>query len=255
NRVLILAADQATGESVQQALSESGFHTALVWDGAQMVEFCRQHSPDGIVVDVDAADPALWTSVQAVRGLGSLANVSFFGLATDRNGANAKMATEAGFTCVVPRQDGPVTLIGVLLSAQGSGSLNSEAPASVETVTGRDPSLNRLRDMVGDMIVISGELEERLSEFGGEGPELFGYISSSGTGLRDKLDEIADFSLHDRDLRHDLRNMIGPITGFAELILMEPGLSDYSAERFRQLRKMAAEFVEILDHQKAEAAA
>ncbi len=56
-----------------------------------------------------------------------------------------------------------------------------------------------------------------------------------------------------RKLRHDFRNMIGSVTGFAELILMESGLSLESTEGLTRLRRNSKEFVDILDLQKAEA--
>ena len=72
--------------------------------------------------------------------------------------------------------------------------------------------------------------------------------------IRDS-NSVADFSLHDKELRHDFRNMIGSVTGFAELILMESGLSYESTQGLTRLRENSREFVDILDMQKAEATA
>ena len=47
--------------------------------------------------------------------------------------------------------------------------------------------------------------------------------------------------------------MIGSVTGFAELILMEPGVSPAPAQGMTQLREWSKEFVNILDEQTAEA--
>jgi hypothetical protein len=47
--------------------------------------------------------------------------------------------------------------------------------------------------------------------------------------------------------------MIGSVTGFAELIMMEPGISPDSTRGLGRLRERSREFVNVLDEQKAEA--
>ena len=92
NRGLIVAGERQTGERYQQALAQEGFQTAVVWNPIQMVEFCRQHTPDFMVVDLDLAELGLWSAIQAVRGIGTLANVPFFGLARSRSRAKVTTA-------------------------------------------------------------------------------------------------------------------------------------------------------------------
>ncbi len=96
NRVLIVAGERQTGERFQQALGQSGYQTAVVWNPMQMVEFCRQHAPDFMVVDLDLAEHGLWSAVQAVRGIGTLANIPFLGLSSTGNSQLAEKAKAAG---------------------------------------------------------------------------------------------------------------------------------------------------------------
>ena len=105
NKVLIVAGERQTGERYQQALGQEGFQTAVVWNPIQMVEFCRQHAPDFMVVDLDLAELGLWSAVQAVRGIGTLANVPFFGLASAANQQLFEKARTAGFLSVFPTHD------------------------------------------------------------------------------------------------------------------------------------------------------
>ena len=49
--------------------------------------------------------------------------------------------------------------------------------------------------------------------------------------------------------------MIGSVTGFAELIMMEPSISATSSQGMARLRERSREFVEVLDQQKASAGA
>src|SRR5690606_20848513 len=154
---------------------------------------------------------------------------------------------------IFPSQEGQAQVVETLRRevARAQQSPVDDLP----DVEGRDPSLNRLRKIARDIVQTTASLRSHVSEYGEDGPELFGYIESSGAAIRSKLNEVADFSLHDKELRHDFRNMIGSVTGFAELILMEEGLSPESTEGLRRLRQNSRDFVEVLDQQKAEARA
>jgi CheY-like chemotaxis protein len=249
NRVLIVAGERQTGERYQQALGQEGFQTAVVWNPIQMVEFCRQHTPDFMIVDLDLSELGLWSSLQAVRGIGTLPNAPLFGLASAANPQLFEKARAAGFLSVFPTHDSSRAVVNAL--RREIERVN--APAEVADVIGRDPCLNRLRELSREILQTAASLRPRLAEFGEDGPELFGYIENYGVAIRKKLNGIADFSLHDKEIRHDFRNMIGSVTGFAELILMESGLSLESTEGLKRLRHNSREFVEILDTQKAEA--
>ncbi len=251
NKVLIVAGERQVGERYQQALGQEGFQTAVVWNPIQMVEFCRQHTPDFMVVDLDLAELGLWSAIQAVRGIGTLANVPFFGLASAVNQQIFEKARTAGVLSVLPTHDSSRQVIEAL--RREVERVNAPTEAEVADVVSRDPSLNRLRELARDTVQTALALRSRVGEYGEDGPELFGYIESAGIAIRKKLNTIADFSLHDKELRHDFRNMIGSVTGFAELILMEPGLSAESQDGLTQLRRNSSEFVVILDQQRAEA--
>lgn len=252
NRVLIVAGEQQTGERFQQALGQAGFQTAVVWNPMQMVEFCRQHQPDFLIADLDLAEYGLWTAVQAVRGIGTLANIPFLGLSSTGNPQVVEKAKAAGFSGVFATHEGTKSLVARLQEVIQRNEVAAEAEAD-EMATSRDPSLNRLRELTRDIISTTEQLKARVDEFGDDGPELFGYIETSGFAIRKKLNGFEDFSLHDKELRHDFRNMIGSVTGFAELILMEPDLSTESSHGMARLRERSREFVSILDEQKAEA--
>jgi CheY-like chemotaxis protein len=253
NRVLIVAGERTTGERFQQALGESGYQTAVVWNPMQMVEFCRQHEPDFLIADLDLAEYGLWSAVQAVKGIGTLANIPLLGLSSTGSPQLLEKAKAAGFSMVFPTHEGTKTVIEAL----NSRSAAAGAPDENETtdVVSRDPSLNRLREVVRDIVNTTQRLKAFLPEYGEDGPELFGYIESAGIEIRKKLNTVEDFSLHDKELRHDFRNMIGSVTGFAELIMMEPSISPTSSQGMARLRERSREFVEVLDQQKASAGA
>jgi CheY-like chemotaxis protein len=253
NRVLIVACERETGERYQQALGQDGFQTAVVWSPIQMVEFCRQHTPDMMILDLDLAEFGLWSAIQAIRGMGTLANIPFVGLAASANRALFEKAEAAGFLGVFPTHEGLREVFEILRRERSREQVPGEEVSHLPF--SRDPSLNRLREIARNMIRTAASLRNRLGEYGEDGPELFSYIENSGQEIRARLNRVSDFSLHDRELRHDFRNMIGAVTGFAELILMETGLSGESTEGLTSLRRDSREFVEILDIQKAGATA
>jgi len=249
NRVLIVAAEPPMGEALRKSLGQEGYQTAIVWTPLQMVEFCRQHSPDILVIDLRMADQGLWTAVQAVRGLGTLANVAMIGLVEDAHSDLVSQAKNAHFHSVF-RLSGDICAVvealRSLVAADGAAAL-----VTSDDVTGRDPALNQLRAIAREIVLTSERLRDRVEEYGEDGDEHFAYIDHAGAAIRRKLNGLADFSLHDRDLRHDFRNMIASVTGFAELIMMEEGLSDESIFGLSSLREMPRTFIEILDRQKA----
>lgn len=249
NRVLIVAGEHTIGERFQEELGRRGHQTAVVCNPMQMVEFCRQHIPDTIVIDLDLAEHGLWTSVQVVKGMGALANVPLFGLSSTDLPKSQEKAGAAGFSAVYPTHVGTQSVLAALEECMEKENGLEEEP-QVEVIS-RDPSLNRLRELTRDVIATTVRLKVHMAEYGADGPELFGYIESAGIAICDKLSMVEDFSLHDKVLRHDFRNMVGSVTGFAELILMEPGISPAPAQGLTKLREWSKEFVKILDEQKA----
>lgn len=254
NRVLIVAGERQTGERFQQALGEAGFQTAVVWNPMQMVEFCRQHLPDFMVVDLDLAEHGLWSAIQAVRGIGTLANIPFIGLSSIENAQRFEKAKAAGFSSFFPTHQSAQSVVSELRAHIERNQPEPDLDDSADPVT-RDPSLNKLREITRDIVMTTHRLKPLVPEYGEDGPELFGYIETAGIAIRKKLNDVADFSLHDKELRHDFRNMIGSVTGFAELILMEAGISPESSQGLSRLRERSREFVEVLDEQKASAGA
>ena len=272
-KVLIVAGELKTGEYFQQVLSKSGFQTALVWNSVQVVDFCSQNDPDVTVVDLDLAGNLMWNALQAVKGMGSLANMPVVGISTALDPTELADAKQAGLVAAYPKQDGPEVLAEILKDLTKPGeevnhinpsfeslpSIESHANIAMserETLSQPAPaasasnSLSQLKGIIGEILTTTASLKNRVQEFGEDGPELFGYIQGSGGDIDTKVGEIGETSLYDHELRHDFRNMIGSVTGFSELILMESGLSPESQKGLTRLRECSRDFVELLDQQK-----
>src|SRR5690606_8625169 len=113
-------------------------------------------------------------------------------------------ARTAGFRAVFPSGDEGGALLEALRGEVER--LRSRGSEPEEAAPGSDPSLNRLRELGRDMVRIAERLRPRVAEYGEDGPELFGYIESSSAAIRGKLGGLSDYSLHDKELRHDFRN-------------------------------------------------
>jgi len=249
NRILIFSNDTATSEGLRQVLSRSGFHTAVVSDAASLIEFCRQHTPDLMSVDLDAASPALWNAIQTVKGLGNLANLPLLGLSTEGTEETLNTAKQFGFGAVFPKHVDFTSLINAI-----NHMIDPQSAAQTGVAVTSGDSLQALLGLTDEIRSLADELRDRVGEFGNDGAELFGYIDDSSEAIRTKLSRIDASALQDREIRHDFRNMIGSVTGFAELIQMEPDVSADSHRTLGRIRECSRSFVSLLDEQKAAAA-
>ena len=243
NKILIVVPEPSGASFLQEKLSYAGFYTAIVGSAADMLDFCRQHSPDLCLIDLDMEEERLWHAIQGVKALGDLANLPFVGITNTGGGDTLKRAKDHAFGGLVPKDIAPETLIQTIKSILME-SAQDQLPAAASS------SLNRLIELSTEVLAVAENLKGHVGEFGNEGPELFGYITTSGGDISKKLASISESDLTDKELRHDFRNLIGSVTGFSELILMEAGLSPDSHQGLTRLRECSREFVELLDRQK-----
>lgn len=242
-KILIVMEDSKGRTDLQKLFSLTGYYTALVDTADEMLLFCRQHTPDMIFLDVDNSGKDIWPFVHAVRALRDLANLAILGVASVGSGETLKQAREFGFCGLMPRNTDPETMLNAIESIMIETKQNQYSA----TPTG----LARLIELSEEVTTVASCLKDNIAEFGTEGAELYVYIENSSHEISQKLSRISEPDLADKELRHDFRNLIGSVTGFSELLLMEPSLSPTSQKRFTRLRQCSKEFVDILDQQKA----
>ena len=242
-KILIVAGDSSTGSQFQETLSLAGFYTAVVEGVRAMVDFCQQHDPDLCLIDLDIGGDDLWPSIQGLKSLRNLANLPLLGFSNARSSETFQKAKEHGFGGLIPKNSSPENFLNSVHYLAMESAQNQETDTTPS-------SLPRLLELSSEVATVTDRLKGNVGEFGAEGLELFGYIENSSVQISDKLASISETDLKDRELRHDFRNMIGSVTGFSELILMEPNLSVVSHKGLTRLRECSREFVELLDHQK-----
>lgn len=277
----ILIANHLADEAarLQQALELQGYRTAHLPDGGQFLGFCQQHQPDLVVVDVDLPVVNGWAAVHGLRAEASTSGIPAIGLSAHASEVEQQQAQSIGFQHLIAK---PIDMEIFLACAEqamaagkapGVGMASSassvQAPAAKLSPISTVPIHGGVEDTsferVHEIARCIGELVDRLrphaTALGSDGPEMFSYIERGEQQISGELQKIeaqgpvvSDHALFDKDLRHDFRNMIGSVTGFAELILMESGIDHQIAATLTQLRQYSSEFVRLLDAQKAAAA-
>jgi len=280
-RILIADSNPDDASRLQQALELRGHRTARLEDGGQFLGFCQQHQPDLVIVDVDLPVVNGWAAVHGLRADDSTRAIPAIALSGHASAVEAQQAQSIGFQHLMAK---PLDMDAMLRSVEdamaggvplgiglGDGRVQAPSPnmagstpgASVSSIGADDDcSFERVRGVARCIAELIDSLRPSVHSLGSEGPELFGYISEGEKQITAEMNaieargpEVYEHALYDKDLRHDFRNMIGAVTGFAELILMEPGLDQQLASALTQIRQYSTEFVRLLDAQKAAAAA
>jgi CheY-like chemotaxis protein len=273
--IAISHADEAT--RLQQALELQGHRTARLEDGGQFLGFCQQHQPDLVIVDVDLPVVNGWAAVHGLRGEESTKAIPAIGLSAHASPMEQQQAQSIGFQHLIAKPmdmdrmlasveqtllAGPAPGVGMPSMAEVQPVVEVAAPVSTPDIDGGDGAsfeqVHAVAKSIGELV---NGLRPHASVLGSDGPEMFSYIEKGEQQISGELGKIeaqgpvaTENALYDKDLRHDFRNMIGSVTGFAELILMEAGLDQNLASALRQIRHYSSEFVRLLDAQKAAAA-
>ncbi len=95
------------------------------------------------------------------------------------------------------------------------------------------------------------QLGEHLSPFNAElGEDNTGHVRRTSASLLAALDELSarpGAPFEDREVRHDLRNQIAVVKGFAELMQLEVGMAHVVSPSLRQIVLLSDEFVAALN--------
>ena len=282
-RILIANSHADEANRLQQALELQGHRTAHLEDGGQFHGFCEQHQPDLVIVDVDLPVVNGWAAVHGLRAEETTKGIPAIALSGHASPMEEQQATSIGFQHLLAKPidmdrllaaveqillAGAAPGVGVATAAEAQiqqvPAPAATAPVSTPDIGGgeEDTSFARVHSVAQSISELVNLLRPQAAVLGSDGPEMFGYIEKGEQQISTEMTRIAadgpvaaQHALFDKDLRHDFRNMIGSVTGFAELILMESGLDQQASAALTQIRQYSSEFVRLLDAQKAAAAA
>ncbi len=268
-RILIVDSDPESAENLTRGLESHGFRAARVDNFQEAFEIAVHHGPDLIVLGTSVNYPEGSPMVESLKNHPSVSAVPVVGYH-----AGGEVNFPSGYVQVLSKPvdvNEAATTVKTILASVGQGSqshnLQSVPAGSAHggAVSGGAEwhrVLADLQQMMGQIRVLVDNLRGKEAEFGEDGEESFGFVDHSSSMIMEKLARIkasaegkSESPLHDKELRHDFRNMIGSVTGFSELILMENTVSGPSRGHFIRIREICTRFVNVLDDQKAEAAA
>lgn len=265
NRILIAAADPATAQASQSTLAANGFQTAVVSDCSQLVAFCQQHTPDLTVIDLNLGGGSVWSAIQALRQDSRLSAMPLVGLSNQPSEPEIQYGLRLGMLAIDSKPVNPASFLSAVRNALQAPAVPSNVtpmPMSAPSSSSGNDPVSRLLAQTREIRELTAALKPHVPSFGDEAPELFTYIENSGAQIWEELSRIGQqgpersaIALQDKDLRHDFRNMIGSVTGFSELLLMEPTVEGECRTRFTRIREICRAFCDLLDEQKAAAAA
>lgn len=267
-RIVIVGQDPESIHFLKSELESRGCRIAQLPQADSLPQFCAQHAPDMGIIDFDGLRGDLWEILEKTRQA-TAKPTPLLGISTGDVESLAQAVKNRGVGEVISKPFSSESLAsGVRMVLQPDAPAPGQSAPVLRTVSppagvegpGPGGPMGALWQMMAEIRSIVEWLQPQASEFGEEGPELFGYIISSSRQIVDRLVEIkadpatVDHALYDKGTRHDFRNMIGSVTGFSELILMEPGIPIDAQRGFKRIRQLSASFVSVLDEQKAQAA-
>lgn len=265
NRILIATGNPTAAEEIQNGLSHAGHQTAVITDCHQLLAFCGQHTPDLVVVDLELPGGNVLSALPLLRAESRLVRMPVVGFGGADAGEERREAMASGFSAVVGNPFSLKELLDTVhseISAMASNITPMPQQSSSPSPGGasHDP-VGILNRQIAEVRELTAALKPGVAGFGEEAPELFEYIENSGNQIHEELSRLSSHgvehsavALQDKDLRHDFRNMIGSVTGFSELLLMEPSVAGEDRVRFTRIREICRDFCEVLDQQKAAAA-
>ena len=119
NRILIAASDATTTEGAQHALASAGFQTAIVGNANQLIDFCRQHQPDLVIIDLELQGGSVWAAAKTLRSIPNTTSVPFLGLGNQLSDMEVIHAQSVGFFTVQSKPVNAEQLIAEVRTAFG----------------------------------------------------------------------------------------------------------------------------------------
>ncbi len=248
-RILIYETDCREAVHLSQFLQASGFAVATVTTARQAVSFAREYDFEFFLVNLDDPGETGYTTVAEIKCRPRSANVGVIGFVPQVNARGA--AEEAGCDAVLVRPFNHEQVLRKVteLLERSRNSITCIHP--MET-TATNPSFGSLADSLCEGV---RWLETRMPDLGEQGPVAIESMRDASTSLRERLaadqvtpgQDLPD-SVRDRQVRHDFRNLLAAVNGFAEILLLEDDLKEDIQERLRTVKKESREFCNMLDN-------
>ncbi len=257
NRILIFETDPREAIHLSQYLQAGGFAVATVTTARQAISFAREYEFDIFVVNLRTPGETGFTTIAEIKCRPQTAHVQVIGLVPAPT--MRLSAEEAGCDAVLigTADGGQVMRTATELLERSHNSITYMKPMDA-TANSTEQSFDSLSQALCTGIAW---LEPRLPELGEQGPIAIESMRDASGTLRQRLDPqviipggILPSSVCDRQIRHDFRNLLAAVTGFAEILLLEDNLPQDIQEQLRSLKHDSRVFCNMLDSIKESAA-
>ncbi|MFT4638621.1 MAG: DNA-binding response OmpR family regulator [Verrucomicrobiales bacterium] len=249
NRILIYETDCREAVHLFQFLQTSGFAVATVTTARQAISFAREYEFELFLINLSSPGETGYTTVAEIKCRAQSSNVKVIGVVPQASMRTA--AEEAGCDAVLvrPFNNESVLQKATELLERPRNSITYTTPMD-SNPTPPETSFTTLADSLCRGVQW---LEARQADLGDSGAIAIESMRDASSSLRLRLEpekvtvgyELPD-SVRDRQVRHDFRNLLAAVNGFAEILLLDEQPEDIQ-ERLRSIKKESREFCNLLD--------
>ncbi len=251
NRILIHETDSREAVHLSQFLQSAGFAVASVTTARQATSFAREYEFEIFLINLADPDQTAYTTIAEIKCRPQKNDVVVIGFVPQ---ASVRAAAEgAGCDAVLVR---PFNNEHVLRKISELLEQSSKAIKLVETAmeTTTPHSQNSYTALAESICVGVEWLKGRMTELGEQGPIAIESMEDAAASLRLRLEpekvtpgyHLPD-SVRDRQVRHDFRNLLAAVNGFAEILLLEDYIPQDIEAKLRTIKKESRDFCNMLD--------
>ena len=249
NRILIYETNCREAVHLSQFLQTSGYAVATVTTARQAISFAREYEFELFLINLSSPGETGFTTVAEIKCRPQSSHVMVIGFVPQASMRTA--AEEAGCDAVLvrPFNNEHVLQKATELLERSRNSITYMEPMDANPDTSQI-SFAALADSLCKGVQW---LEARQADLGEQGPIAIESMRDASSSLRLRLEpekvtpghHLPD-SVRDRQVRHDFRNLLAAVNGFAEILLLDDQPEDIQ-QQLRTIKKESREFCNMLD--------
>lgn len=248
HRILIAESQRREAANVAMFLQDQGFAVATVHTGRHLVNFSRQYEMDLLLVDLSTPIENAFTSIAEVRCRPHSVQVPIIGLISSPQ--HDQTARTAGCSAAVTKPLDYQQLLRVIYAHLGTPNVIPTRLPKQMNASHSDNFVSLAELIVADVAA----LEPSLGSLGDMAPMAHESMREASSTLWTRLEPTKisfetrqPFAVQDRHTRHDFRNLLAAVMGFADILLLEDNVPAEIEARLRRIKQSTRRFCDLLD--------